>query len=142
MGYSISTNQFKGNTMYKKALKSHYKFKTIRGIIHTEDLFDLPLTGNKNFNLDEIAKTIDADIQQDKRTSFVETTPVNPTNANKLELVKDIIADKIAEKQKAEQAASNTAKRQQILRLLAEKQDNALAQKSEEELIKELDALA
>jgi len=127
--------------MYKTALKNQYLYRTKRGSITTQDLFDLPLSGNNGFNLDQVAKDIDADITQDKRPSFVEPTQENPTNANKLKIVKDIIKDKLDAKDALKVKAANAAKREQILRLLAAKQDDALAAKSEAELLKELEEI-
>ena len=127
--------------MYKLALKENYLFKTSRGMISTEDLFDLPLSGNNGMNLDKIGKGIIADIKEDGEESLVTANVVNPTNANKLAIVKDIIADKLAAKAAKETAKANSEKKQKLLAILARKQDASLEAKTEAEILSELEAL-
>jgi len=128
--------------LYKLALKEQYLFKSNRGMLSTEDLFELPLEGNNGLNLDKIAQSIDADITQDGKQSFVKANAVNPTNANKMEIVKDIIHDKLVAQEARKTAASNKVKREKILTILASKQDDAMANKSEAELLAELAAVS
>lgn len=127
--------------MYKTALKEKYLYKTNRGHISTEDLFDLPLTGNNGFNLDKVAQNIAADIEQDGKQSFVSTNTVNPTNERKLEIVKDVIADKLAEQAAKLASKEKAEKKRKLLEILSRKQDESLEAKTEAEILAELQAL-
>jgi hypothetical protein len=127
--------------LYKLALKENYLYRTNRGAIATEDLFDIPLSGNNGFNLDQIAKNIAHDIKQDGEESFVSATIVNPTNENKLAIVKDIIHDKLVAKEEKANAKEKAAKKQKLLEILARKQDLSLEAKTEAEILAELEAL-
>lgn len=127
--------------MYKTALKEGYQYKTTRGLISTEDLFILPLTGNNEFSLDAVAKTIAKDIKEEEEESFVSTNNVNSTNTNKLEIVKDIIADKLAKRAAKLAEKDKAEKKRKLLEILARKQDASLENKTETELLAELEAL-
>ena len=129
---------------YKRALKNGYRYESVRGLLTTEDLFDLPLTGNNGFNLDQVAIAIDEKMEKLGSKSFVNSNAKSAqrkVEEAKLEIVKDIIADKIEEQEKVKRAAEKAAKKQKILELLAKKQDESLEAKSEEELLAELEAL-
>ena len=53
---------------------------------------------------------------------------------NKIEIIKTIVTDKLAAKDRAMKAASQRAQNQRILEIMADKQDAALKEKSIEEL--------
>jgi len=128
--------------MFEKATRQKLRFTTIRGEVSTEDLWDIPLTGKKGFNLDEIAKTLNRAIKDAEEESFV--TPVTKSNETlklKFELVKHIIKTKLEERDLRIQEADKAAHKARILSLIAEKQDDALRGKSLEELEKELENL-
>ncbi len=126
--------------MYKTALQNHFTYNSTVGAISTEELFELPLTGNKGLNLDKIAKTLDNEIKT-QGTSFVSAVPADKIPTQKLELVKDVIATKLAEQAALKTAAENKTKREKILQILASKQDEVLSSKTEAELLAELEAL-
>ena len=52
--------------LFKEALVQKLRFKTIRGNISTEELWDIPLTSKNGFSLNDIAKDIylELNIQQ------------------------------------------------------------------------------
>lgn len=54
--------------------------------------------------------------------------------ANKIEIIKVIVLDKIAAKERAQKIAAQKAQNQRILEIMADKQDAALKEKSIEEL--------
>ena len=122
--------------MYKTALKEGYLYKTSRGMATTQDLFDLSLE-----NLNTVGQSIIANIEQDGKTSLISTNVTNPTNARKLEIVKDIIADKLAEKAAKIDAKAKAEKKRKLLEILSRKQDASLEAKTEAELLSELQAL-
>jgi len=130
--------------MYKTAIKQRYRYNTPRGLVTTEDLWTIPLTNNTNFNLDTIAIEIAKELESLDTKSFV-----NPASnidkvrllQAKLAIIKDIIADKLAEQEAKKQVQFKAERRQKILEILASKEDKALKKKSQKELLKELEEL-
>lgn len=127
--------------MFEKATRQKLRFSTSVGLITTEDLWDLPLTAAfKKPNLDHLARGIYNDLKGKEEVSFVETRP-DPEKAElelKLKIVKHIIAVKLDEKRKAEEASANAVRKQKIMEALERKQDGALENMSEEDLKAEL----
>lgn len=124
--------------MFEKASRLKLRFGTARGSLTVEDLWDLPLTSTVGKpNLDDIAKSLNREIRASaEETSFVE--PTGPTHSTELQLafdiVKHIIEVKVAERTKANDAAKKRETKQKILEIIAAKQDEALRNKSLEEL--------
>ena len=123
-------------TLFALAAREKFRFVTSRGALTAEDLWDLDLTSATKVNLNDIAKDLFKQVKNnDDGLSFV--TPVvsvDPTNEQKLELVKFIIGVKIAERDAANAARAKREQKARIMELLAKKQDDTLAGKSEDEL--------
>ena len=133
-----------GTTMFEKAARQHIRFSSPIGNLTVEDLWDLPLTGkNPNqANLDDIAKELYAAIKEGDTVSFVN----KPAKADdelrlKFDIVKHIIDIRLAERDAEATQQANRMKKQQILRLIADKENDALASQSLEELRKMAESL-
>ena len=126
---------------YKLATQNKFRYATPIGNISTEDLWDLELTnehGKKQISLNAIAKSIAKELKEINEEDFVQIKPKSDITAileAKLAIVKDIITSKIErEKQKSDE--NNRKERNaKILEIIAEKQNNALASKSIDELM-------
>lgn len=117
-------------SIYKNALSRGLRFKAPMGSLSTEDLFNLSLE-----QLDEIAKAVNRKIKIQDEESFIEKkTDKANDEILKLDILKDIIATKLAYKERAEKAAITRAQNERIRELIAQKQDAKLAELSEEEL--------
>jgi len=127
--------------MYKKALQEGYVYPSTRGNITTQDLFTMHLDGNSGFNLNSVYVTLEEMLEKAPKKSLLSQSVDTTYIQNRIDIVKDIAADKIAEKNSKLKAKENKAKREHILQILASKQDDALKSKTEEELLKELEAL-
>lgn len=120
--------------MFEKASRKRLRFNTRVGIITVEDLWVLPLTGNGE-NLDDIAKTLNQEVKDSEEESFVvKQSGVNETLKLKFDIVKHIIAVKLAEAEAAENAAAAKAKKERIMEIIASKKDEELKDASIEEL--------
>lgn len=129
--------------LFEQASRLKLRWLSPRGELTSEQLWDLPLTSKNGFDLDSIAKTVNAELKACSEESFV-ATKKNPTEemwALRLDILKHVIASKIADEQKRAVAAEVAAKRQKIMAALSAKQDQALEGKSIEELQAELAAL-
>lgn len=116
--------------LFKVAAKKKYRFN-FRGIITTEDLWDLSVN-----DLDSIYK--DLKVEQKKECSDYSLLD-NKTNENvdlnnKIDIVKEIVEEKLKDQERAFKAAERKAKKQRILEIMADKQDQSLKDKSIDEL--------
>lgn len=122
--------------LFKEALAQKLRFKTIRGNISTEELWDIPLTSKNGFSLNDIAKDIYLELKQEVEIDFVGgTTSENSEGNLKLEILKEIIKDKKEAIERKEQEASSKTHNQFIDALIAEKKNESLKSMSIEELI-------
>jgi len=126
--------------MFAFATKKKFRFDTCKGQVTVEDLWDLPLTAtNGRPNLDDIAKELYKKMKDENEMSFVKPTSQVSKEFNiikaKFDIVKYIIDVKLAEAEAAKKAKETKARNQRILGLIAQKEDEALASKSKEELL-------
>lgn len=124
--------------MYKQAAVKKLRFATPKGSFMIEDLFDLPLTSTTGRpNLNDLAVDLYKQAQASGDVpSFVDAVPKTAESdaALALELVKDVIAYKIAARDVAAKKAEKAATRQKIMALIDQKKDAALGDKSVEDL--------
>lgn len=127
-------------TLFELATRKKLRFASPKGLLTTEDLWDLPMTGNTS--LDTVSKLANRDVKVSAEESFVvDATPVNDIAVLKLDVLKHIIAVRKAE-QAARMAAQEKAdRRRKLLDLLAEKDNEKDAAMTREEILKELESL-
>jgi hypothetical protein len=132
------------NILFIAATKAAIRFPTNKGELSTEQLWDLPLQSKSGFDLDTVAKTVNAALRSVTEESFVSTTtsPAKSLLELKLDVVKFIIADKIAENEANRRKADNAAQRAKLIGILGDKQDEALKSLSPEELRAQIAALS
>lgn len=129
--------------IYKYAAQNGLRFPSIRGELLVEQLFDLPLTSVNGFNLDNVAKDVNAELKACGEESFVSTTanPQQKVLEIALDIVKDVIATKQAISAKALDRQHRTEERRRLLDAIAAKKDQVLSAASMDELEKQLAAL-
>ena len=128
------------------ALEQKWRFPSKRGPLTIEDLFDLPLTKNNGLNLDTVAIEINKQFQEKQgSTSFVESTTEKSAEIKKLETMLEIVKTIIKQRQDEHEYKLNKAaldsKRKELQRLIDQKQNEAMASLSVDELQQQLDAL-
>lgn len=115
--------------LFKVATKRKYRF-SYKGQVTVEDLWDLSVE-----ELDKIYKNLKSLQKNASEESLLQTvTKEDKELNNKIEIIKTIVTDKLAAKDRAIKAASQRAQNQRILEIMADKQDAALKEKSIEEL--------
>lgn len=114
--------------MFERASRLKIRYETSVGLLSVEDLWDLPLIrGRGKLDLDEIAKSLHKEIKDSDEVSFVVEQPKsNSTLQLKFDIVKHIIEVKLAEQKEALQSREKAEKRQKILQIIAEREDDAL----------------
>lgn len=116
--------------MYKEALQKKLRFKTNKGMITTEDLFDLSLQ-----NLNTLAIMLDKKVSEASKKSFIEELPAEENDDElRFSIVKDVINIKLKARKDNIDKAQADAQKKRILEILAKRNDEELEKKSTEEL--------
>ena len=122
--------------IFKTATKEKYRFP-YKGMISVEDLWDLNLA-----QLDGIYKSLNAQKKTAEEDSLLgQHTKEDQTLQNKIEIVKDIFAEKQAEKEAVKRRIENAEEKRRIMEIIASKEDAALKEKSIDDLKKMLSEL-
>lgn len=122
--------------MFEIAVRSKMRFP-FKGQISVEDLWDLDVNA-----LDSVFKSLNAKVKVLQEESLLQTRSKESEElAIQIEIVKYIVSVKLAEAEARETAKANREKKQHILSILADKQEDALRGKSVEELQQMLDAM-
>lgn len=122
--------------IFEAASKNKYRYP-YKGMITTEDLWDLTPA-----QLDIVYKALNKGVSEAQISSLMcKVTEVDAELLNKIEIVKYIFNAKEAEAEACKNDAAKYAKKQRILDILAQKQEDALQSMSEDELKKMLDEL-
>ena len=123
-------------SIFKIATREKYRFQ-FRGLISTEDLWDLPLE-----SLDAIFKDLNSQLKQVKEESLLEQkTKEDKELDTKIEIIKHIVNVKLEERNTRLRAKQNKEEKEKILKIIANKQDADLENKSIEELTKMVNEL-
>jgi len=128
--------------LFLEAAKSKMRFDSSIGTLTVEDLFDLPLTSEKKASLNSVGAILVRKIKDHEEENLVAVpTPELRAAKMKLDVVKAVIEVKQEENRKAKTLAAKKARRERIMGLLKEKDDQADLKKSRDELLAELDGL-
>lgn len=128
------------SNIFELATRQNLTFPSSRGELTLQQLWDLPLTSRTSFDLDEVAKVVNAQLQAESKESFVKVkqSTKKVQLETKLAILKHIIEVKQHEAKQAQEAAGKGQERQKILAILETKRDQELANLSPEELEKRL----
>ena len=130
--------------LFVKATREQWRFETNRGLLTTEQLWELPLSSKSNFDLDNVARTLSKKIKDlGEDASFV-TEKVDSgknTLSDQLELVKSIILVKKTEHAAIVLKSQQADRKARIMEVLSSRNEDALKSKSTEELLAELENL-
>ena len=123
--------------IFMRASKNKYRYN-YKGILDTSDLWDLSVT-----SLDTIYKGLKSQLKATQEESLLETkTKEDKVIEDKIEIVKFIFEAKQKQAEARVKARENRAKKQRLLEILANKKDQSLQGKSEEELEKMIEELS
>ena len=130
--------------IFEQATRRAIRFESAKGDLSVEQLWDLPLQSRNQFDLDTVAKTVNRQLNAVTEESFVSVreNPAKETLSLKLEIVKHIISVKLQEAEEARNRANKASEKEKLLRLLDEKQNEALRALTPEEIQERLKELA
>ena len=116
---------------FKLATQQKLRFTTPKGVLSTEQLWDLFLT-----DLDKLAVELEKENkeQQGKKSFLVKTSTKDKTSKLKFDVVLDILNTKVEEQQAAAEAQDKKKYNEKINTLLAEKEDDELKNKTPKQL--------
>lgn len=115
------------------ASRMKVRFDTAKGLLSVEDLWDLPLDRGR-VNLDDIAIGLSRELKGDTESFVNKTKSANVELKTKLDVVVYVIDTKMKELEEAKQARSRIEKKNQILEIIARKENKDLEEKSLDEL--------
>ena len=122
--------------LFIKATKKNYQFP-FRGMINVIDLWELSVQ-----SLDLVFKSLNADYKKSEEESLLSTqTKESEELSEKIDIVKYIVNEKLAEKKAKEDAKKNREMKQRLLEIKAKRQDAALEGLSDAELDKMIQAM-
>lgn len=123
-------------SMFEKANRMKLRFDTPKGPLAAEDLWDLPLTSTTGkANLDDIAKGLFRQLKESDEISFVQPAPsADKATQLKFDIVKHVIEVRVTERDAAELERKNKEKKQLILGIIAQKENEQLSNTSLDEL--------
>ena len=131
------------DNLFLQATREKFRFESSKGDLSVEQLWDLPLTSRTGFDLDTVAKAVNANLKSSNEESFVNVSN-NPTVSRlqaQLEVVKAIIEVKLIQAEAAKKHAEKAAERQRLMEVLHSKKDQELQGLSVEEIERRLSQL-
>ncbi len=132
--------------IFEQASRERIRFQTQVGAVSVEDLWVLPLSSKTNKpNLDDIAKGLYKELKNtEDAVSFV-NKPATSSKTNRTQLMFDIVMHiinvRLEENAVAAKTRETAEKRQKIMEILADREENTLKTASTEDLNKMLDEL-
>ena len=129
--------------IFEVAVRQKWRFGSNRGQLSVEQLWDVPLRSKDGFDLNAVAVAASLIVREAADESFVEAvrTAEQGRAETVLEIVKHVIAVKLAEEEAAQDRITRRAEKNRLLEALAQKQSARLGELSEKEIQKRLAAL-
>ena len=125
-------------TLFEIATREDYRFESEKGALVVSDLWKLPLVSKRGPSLQAVAVTVHREIQKLGGETFVRTADVDPrleTLMRKLDVVKRVIEVREDEARLAKLQKSREQEKEKLLEVLEKKQQDALSELTQEELL-------
>lgn len=122
--------------MFEKATRLKLRFKVANGLISVEDLWDLNLN-----TLDVLARGINKELQESEVSFIGKRSDKEDKLKLQFDVVKRVIDVKLEEREQAKELRDRVQRKQQLLNVLADKQEESLRNMSKEDILKELESL-
>lgn len=115
--------------IFERACKKKLRFPTDMGNLTTEDLWEVDIG-----MLDELAVMLHEDLERLSTKSFLDPKPRDADIKLRFEIAKSVIESRIADIEKAQNAAKTKAKNQLIMQIIEQKENQELLETPIEEL--------
>lgn len=128
--------------IFEQASRENIRFKTNKGAVPVEVLWQLPLTTmSGETSLDSLYKQLNKQVGTVEESLIVRTTEVDKQLLLQLALVKHVTLVRLAEAKSRTQEKERAEMKQEYLQLLAEKEQAEKRELSKDELLAALDKL-
>lgn len=121
-------------TMFEAASRQKLRFDTPAGKLAVEDLWDLPLRSASKVNLDALAIDLNRQLKATEESFVSAPSVANAALTLRFEIVKHVIAVRVAENSAKLENDAKETKRRQIAEVIESKKAGALQDMSLEEL--------
>ena len=130
------TNTNNSTNLFEVAVREQYRFH-YKGVQTVEDLWQMGLQ-----DLDSLFKILSKQLKELAEESLLDTPQkANQELSNKVDIIKYIVKTKNEESLKLQEKQNKRIQRNKILELLANKQQQTMENKTEEELLEMLEKL-
>jgi hypothetical protein len=127
--------------IFERASRKRIRFPSSVGDLTTEQLWDIPLSarGDK-VNLDKLARSVNSELKSLEEGSFVSVIPdARKVDLElKLDILKHVIASKLADQAAAETRAANAERKRKLLAALDSKETAELQGMTREQIMAEI----
>lgn len=127
--------------MFEKAIRLKLRFETSIGMLSVEDLWDLPLTHATKVSLDSIAAGLHKQLNEENVISFVNPSETNKLTQLKFDIVLHILNVMKKDTEERVAARDRKAKKEQLMQLIAQKENEQLTALSLDDLKKMAESL-
>lgn len=126
----------KYNNIFEYATRNKFRYP-YKGVLTTEDLWDLDVT-----DLNEIFKSLRSEEKRREEESLLaKPSKKDVILATKIAIVKHIVNVKLSDAKKASEEKERSDRKQKLMSILANKQDEELMNKSAEEIQQMIDEM-
>lgn len=122
--------------IFEEASRTELRFASSKGILQTEDLWNLTLD-----NLNKIAIGLSKQVDEAGEQSFIEKSTVDSVTQLSFDIVKHVIKTRLEERKANKEKVERHTHKQKILAAMVSKQDDKLSEMSMEDLQAELEKL-
>lgn len=128
--------------LFEVAVRNKFRFPTTKGELTIEQVLDLPLVSRSGTDLDTVAKGVNRELKDLSEESFVaKPTPRKAQLEAMLELLKQVIAERVAENEARVQAVQRQQEIAQLEALLDQRKAQELMELPASEIEARLAAL-
>lgn len=129
--------------MFEEASRLKLRFDSSVGKLTVEDLWQLPLSSTRAVvNLDDIARKLHKQLRNDDDVSFVDKDRKSDSTVQlRFDIIKHIIDVRLAEDVAESQKQENARRKQKLLSIIADREDDALRSMPLDELRKAIEEL-
>ena len=123
--------------MFEKAVRTKMRVSTPKGSLSVEDLWDLTPEA-----LDPVAINLKKELEETKEGSFLKSTSTAERKVkDQFDIVLYILKTKVQEREDRANAAVRKEKRDELLAILADKENEETRGMSKEEILKQIEEL-
>lgn len=121
--------------IFEQITRKGLTFSTVKGNVSIQELWHIPLIGRNGYDLDNISRDLISKLKESAEESLVETTKnINSDDKLRLEVLK-VVVNTLKQEQEAKITDQvNRSHNEKIQKLIDQKQDMELQNKSVEEL--------